>query len=118
MFTYGKYNQELNRGIQRLQYGDAAPIQFFETGDFIHAVEAFPGQGSIFGRAAGSFCQVISFIQKTENDVKAQSGFKYAKIRLPSGSQRLISMEAYASLGSVASIFTQKLNLKKAGRSR
>jgi len=118
VFTYGKYNQKLNRGMQRLQYGDSAPIQFFETGDFIHAVEAFPGQGSIFGRAAGSFCQVISFTQKTEDDIASQSSSTYAKIRLPSGSQRLINTSAYASLGVVASIFAQKLNLKKAGRSR
>lgn len=42
----------------------------------------------------------------------------YAKVRLPSGSQRLISFTATATLGVPTSLDNPKKNLKKAGRSR
>lgn len=50
--------------------GDAAPLSFFEPGDFVHNVEAFPGQGPRFARAAGTFCQVRS--QNSAGDSQAQ----------------------------------------------
>ena len=99
-----------------LQPGDFAPFSYFEPGDFIHAVEAFPGQGAVFARAAGSFCQVRSVAQ--DNQTRAGSSVQYAKIRLPSGSQRLISLSARATFGVVASTGADSKNLRKAGRSR
>lgn len=102
------YEKDLNFNNQKLlQPGDSAPLSFFESGDFLHAVQAFPGQEVIFGRSAGSFCQVIS------ND----NNNEFAKIRLPSGSQRFIKLSACATLGVVASN-GRKTKLVKAGQSR
>ena len=111
IFAYGKSKDSKNFINKKLlQPGDAAPVSFYESGDFIHAVQAFPGQRAIFGRSAGSFCQVRSQIQ--DNTIS-----QYVKVRLPSGSQRLINIAAQATLGVVAS--NQRLkNLTKAGRSR
>ena len=116
-------NQEQSKFAKLLQPGDVAPLHYYEPGDFIHNVEIFPGQGPVFARAAGTFCQVRSLSQDvssntTNNNVETSSN--WAKVRLPSGSQRLISLQAKATFGSV-SIPTSgyKLsNLKKAGRSR
>jgi large subunit ribosomal protein L2 len=43
---------------------------------------------------------------------------KYVRVRLPSGSQRLISINAKGTLGIVANEEHALINLKKAGRSR
>jgi large subunit ribosomal protein L2 len=43
---------------------------------------------------------------------------KYVRVRLPSGSQRLISINAKGTLGVVANENHILINLKKAGRSR
>ncbi len=98
--------------------GDSAPISFFEPGDFIHAVEAFPGQGAVFGRSSGSFCQVMSLQQDSALLNTENTATNFAKVRLPSGSQRLINFGASATLGVPTSRDNPKKNLKKAGRSR
>lgn len=106
------YENHLDSSSQKLlQPGDSAPLSFFETGDFLHAVQAFPGQNVVFGRSAGSFCQVRSL---ASNDSKNE----YAKIRLPSGSQRFIKLSASATLGVVASNTSSRPKLYKAGQSR
>ena len=90
-----------------LSPGDRTLMANFEAGDFIHAVETIPDQRPIFARSAGTFCQVLQ-----------HDSVDYAKIRLPSGSQRLISLKAKATLGVLAN---EEHNLKilgKAGRSR
>ena len=105
------YKKQFEFNIQKLlQPGDAAPLSFFESGDFLHAVQSFPGQAIIFGRSAGSFCQVRSHIINDSNN-------EFAKIRLPSGSQRFIKLTAQATLG-VVSISASKKKLVKAGQSR
>lgn len=43
---------------------------------------------------------------------------QYVKVRLPSGSQRLISLAARATFGVVGAASTEKKNLRKAGRAR
>jgi len=101
-----------------LRTGDAAPLSFFEPGDFIHAVAAFPGQRPIFGRSAGNFCQIISFEQKSDTHVSINSKSFYAKVRLPSGNQRLISFDSHATLGTVGSVPSSTKNIMKAGRTR
>lgn len=101
-----------------LRTGDAAPLSFFEPGDFIHAVAAFPGQRPVFGRASGNFCQIISFEQKSDTHISIKSQSLYAKIRLPSGKQRLIDFDSQATFGAVSSIAFSTKNIKKAGRTR
>lgn len=104
--------------IKLLRTGDSAPLSFFEAGDFIHAVEAFPGQGAIFGRSGGTFCQIISFEQNDIVHASLKPQSLYAKIRLPSGSQRLISFDARATLGAVSTQTFSDKNSEKAGRTR
>lgn len=90
-----------------LSIGDRTMLSNFEPGDFIHAVENEEGKNPIFARAAGTFCQVL------QHDSK-----KYVKIRLPSGSQRLISNKAKATLGVLANEEHNLRLIGKAGRSR
>jgi large subunit ribosomal protein L2 len=100
--------------------GTFAPLSAFEPGDFLHAVEAFPGQGSTFARAAGTFCQVRS-VAPSSNSAAPEtssegssansssnavfSGFQTGSIvlRLPSGSHRRLPLTARAAVGRVAS---------------
>ena len=71
VFVYKKNRVETTfESTKLLQPGDSGPISFFEPGDFIHAVEAFPGQGRILGRTAGSFCQIRSFDQEKSSYTK------------------------------------------------
>jgi len=87
--------------------GDRTLLANFEVGDFIHAVETIPNQTPTFARSAGTFCQVLQHESKD-----------YAKVRLPSGSQRLIPLQAKATLGVVANEEHNLQILGKAGRSR
>jgi large subunit ribosomal protein L2 len=90
-----------------LRPGDASVLANFEPGDFVHNVEAVPGRGGLFARSAGSFCQILQ--HSSEN---------YVKLRLPSGSQRLVSVDSLATLGIVGHEEHLLRNLEKAGRSR
>ncbi len=87
--------------------GDCTELQNFEAGDLIHAVENLPNKGALFARSAGTFCQVLQHDKK-----------EYVKVRLPSGSQRLIRREAKATYGILANEGHNQRNLLKAGRSR
>lgn len=90
-----------------LKVGDIAPLSRFEPGVLIHSVEAIPGQGAMYAKSAGTFCQVLQHSSK-----------EYAKIKLPSGSIRLISLKCTGTLGSVSKGEHNLRNLLKAGRSR
>ena len=79
----------------------------FEFGDLLHSLENVPNNKTIYARAAGTFCQVLQ-----------HSSLKYAKIRLPSGSQRLISLRAKGTLGVVSNENHNQRIIGKAGRSR
>ena len=100
-----KYDS-LTKNIALLS-GDCTLIGNFEAGDFIHAVENTPNTRPIFARSAGTYCQVLQHDSKD-----------YVKIRLPSGSQRLIPVNAQATLGVLANEEHSFKVLKKAGRSR
>lgn len=114
MFSY----QQNISAAKLLCIGDSAPVSFFEAGDFIHAVESFIGQGAIFGRSAGTFCQVRSFTQNETGFNSITDTMYFAKIRLPSGSLRLVNLNARATLGVVAPAINNLKNKGKAGRTR
>jgi large subunit ribosomal protein L2 len=90
-----------------LRPGDATILYNFESGDFIHNVELFPGSGAKIARSAGTSSQILQYASKD-----------YAKIRLPSGSQRLISLNAMAVLGIIANENHNRIIIGKAGRNR
>ncbi len=115
LHKYSTANSSLNK---LLKPGDAAPISFFEVGDFIHSIEAFPEQGPIFGRASGSYCQIRSVNQITSSYLKDKESSKCAVVRLPSGNKRLISRQVQATLGIIYSSSEVKRNMQKAGRIR
>lgn len=104
------------------QKGDISSLSSFEPGDFVHSVELYPGQGARVARSAGSFCQIRSsyaggskYINATTHSSANQT---YVKIRLPSGSQRLVSSESKAVFGVPGfDGYHQKVS-KKAGRTR
>lgn len=98
-------NQKVNSSY--LNPGDCSVLYNFEPGDLIHAVEGHVGQGPLFARSAGSYCQLLQSFS-----------LKYAKVKLPSGSQRLISLEAKGTLGVLSRENLYNRNLKKAGRNR
>jgi len=87
--------------------GDASILANFEFGDLLHNVENIPGKGGLFARSAGTFCQVLQ-----------NASSNHLLVRLPSGSQRLISTNSKGTLGVVANEGHILKNLQKAGRSR
>lgn len=122
-----KLNSEANaiadttsvKSIKSLKHvrGDQSSMSYFEPGDFIHSVELFPGQGPTIARAAGSFCQVRS----TDVGAKYSENLRnitYVKVRLPSGSQRLIAGTARATYGMPESNGYHQRASTKAGRTR
>jgi large subunit ribosomal protein L2 len=82
-------------------------LENFDVGDLVNSVQNNPGGKAIYARAAGTFCQILEH----NSDV-------YAKIRLPSGSQRLIPLNARATYGMIGNEEHNRKNLEKAGRSR
>ena len=112
-------NKDQEDYIKLLQPGDFSILENFESGDFIHNVESYPNQSPVFARSAGTFCQVRSLTQSIDSNTSiGDSVIRYAKVRLPSGSHRLISLQAGATLGSVNVYSSLGKNLLKAGRSR
>lgn len=101
--------QNIKKGQHNIFFrtGDSSVLENFEPGDFVNCVESFPGQGALFARSAGTFCQVL------------QSGLlNYIKLKLPSGNQRLFSPLVNATLGVLSNSSYNQRILVKAGRNR
>jgi large subunit ribosomal protein L2 len=90
-----------------IRSGDSSVLHNFEPGDLIHAVESFPGKGAVFARSAGTYCQILQHFS-----------LSYAKVKLPSGSQRYVSLEGKGTFGVIGRESFYQQNLKKAGRNR
>ncbi len=90
-----------------INIGDNYPLKALPIGTIIHNLELKPFQGSQLIRSAGTFGQILQHLNN-----------KYAIIALSSGEQRLISLDCYASIGSVSNIEHKNKIIKKAGRSR
>lgn len=86
--------------------GNSLPIFKIPTGHFIHNISQKPMQKSKIARSAGTFAKLE---EKTS---------KYAKIKLPSGEKKLISLNGYATIGIVSNESFFLTQLGKAGRSR
>ncbi|SCU85964.1 LAME_0D03818g1_1 [Lachancea meyersii CBS 8951] len=94
--------------VRTAQRGNCLPISMIPVGAIIHNVGVTPIGPGKFCRAAGTYARVISKFPDR----------KKAIIRLQSGEQRLVALEACATLGVVSNIDHQNLSLGKAGRSR
>jgi len=86
--------------------GNSLPIFRIPTGHFIHNVSQKPLQKSQIARSAGTF---VTLKEKSS---------KNAKIELPSGEKKLISLNGYATIGIVSNESFCLTQLGKAGRSR
>ena len=86
--------------------GNALPLSAIPVGTVIHNVELYPGKGGQLVRSAGNFAQLI-----------AKEG-KYGLIRLPSGEQRNVPNNCYATVGQVSNLDHDNVKIGKAGKKR
>jgi len=86
--------------------GNALPLKSIPLGENIHNVELKIKGGAQLVRSAGAAAQLV-----------AKDG-DYATVKLPSGEMRKVSIECYASIGSVSNPDHQNRVIGKAGRSR
>ncbi len=86
--------------------GNCLPIKNIPEGTTVHNVEMVPQKGGQLARSAGSFAVVSS-----------KEG-RFATLKLPSGEERLISIECRATIGQVGNLDVKNISLGKAGRSR
>ncbi len=89
-----------------LKTGNALPLKKIPVGLPIHNLELIPGKGGQIIRSAGAFAQV----QSKEK--------KHVVVKLPSGEQRSLSSECYATIGQVGNIDKKNIKLGKAGTKR
>jgi len=86
--------------------GNCLPIKNIPEGTTVHNVEMVPQKGGQLARSAGYFAVVSS-----------KEG-RFATLKLPSGEERLISIECRATIGQVGNLDVKNISLGKAGRSR
>lgn len=86
--------------------GNALPIRNIPLGTILHNIELLPGKGGQMVRSAGGAAQLM-----------AKEG-AYAQVRLPSGEQRRVLVECYATIGQVGNLDHSHISLGKAGRKR
>jgi large subunit ribosomal protein L2 len=89
-----------------IKLGHALPLSRIPVGSLLHNLSTSEGKRGQYCRAAGTYAQLI---QKTKN---------FARVRLVSGEQRLITLNAYASLGVISNENISLNTIGKAGRSR
>lgn len=88
------------------EVGNAMPLQTMPIGTIVHNIELHPGRGAAIARSAGTYAQLTS-----------REG-KYARLKLPSGEERLILITCRATVGTVSNPGTINTCLGKAGRNR
>jgi large subunit ribosomal protein L2 len=89
-----------------IKLGHALPLSRIPVGSLLHNLSTSEGKRGQYCRAAGTYAQLI---QKTKN---------FARVRLVSGEQRLITLNAYASLGVISNENISLNTIGKAGRNR
>jgi len=91
--------------LASLNLGHSIPFSEIPVGTFIHNISYFKGKTGQLSRAAGTFSQLV------------EKNIKYCEIVLKNGKRKKLSLEAYATLGTVSSRHFE-VKKKKAGRSR
>ncbi len=86
--------------------GNCLPLKSMPVGTTIHNVELVRGKGGQMGRSAGAAMVLI-----------AKTG-KHATVRLPSGEERLVSIECKATVGQVGNVDAKNRSYGKAGKVR
>ena len=86
--------------------GHSLKLKDIPIGSFIHNISLTPKKGGQISRAAGNYAQLI------------QKDSMFARVKLRSGEQRLISVDCIASLGILSNENHNLISSGKAGRSR
>ena len=86
--------------------GNCIPLRNIPMGFFIHNVELYPGRGGKFARSAGCAVQLVG----KEND--------NAILKMPSGEMRMVSLDNWATVGSLSNADFHNMVIGKAGRTR
>ena len=86
--------------------GNTLPLSAIPVGTVIHNVELYPGKGAQLVRTAGAAAQLMA----KENGV--------ARVRLPSGEERIIRLDCKATIGQVGNLEHETVKLGKAGKTR
>jgi large subunit ribosomal protein L2 len=89
-----------------IRIGHSMPLSQIPVGSLVHNLSVMPKKKGQIARAAGTFVQLI---QKTKD---------YGRVRFPSGEQRLVPIDSYATLGIVSNENKWLESVGKAGRSR
>lgn len=89
-----------------IKAGNALPLRNIPVGTVIHNIELKIGKGGQLVRSAGGQAQLM-----------AKEG-SYGYVRLPSGEERLIHLDCYATIGRVGNTDHENISIGKAGRSR
>lgn len=89
-----------------LKVGNALPLKKIAVGTIIHNIELTPNKGGQVVHGAGTGAVITS----------KEGG--YAIVKLPSGEQRMIKEECYATIGQVSRSELKTIKLGKAGRKR
>ncbi len=90
------------------QKGNCLPLSMVPIGAIIHNIGAVKGGPAIFCRAAGAYGRLVSKLPDKNRAV----------VRLQSGEQRYVALEACGTIGVVSNPDHQHAMLGKAGRSR
>ncbi|MGE5659339.1 MAG: 50S ribosomal protein L2 [Actinomycetota bacterium] len=89
-----------------IEVGNALPLSNIPLGTNIHNIELVPGRGGQIVRSAGATAQLM-----------AKEG-EYVTLKLPSGEQRKVRANCYATIGQVGNIDARNISIGKAGRNR
>jgi large subunit ribosomal protein L2 len=89
-----------------LEIGNRLQLRNIPVGTPVHNIEVKPGGKAGFGRAAGTYCEVL-----------AHEG-NFTNLRMPSGEVRRVPSVGFASIGQLSKAEHALLSLGKAGRSR
>jgi large subunit ribosomal protein L2 len=86
--------------------GNAMPLANIPLGSVVHNVELKPGRGGQMVRSAGVGAQLMA----------REGGM--ATLRMPSGEQRYVRVQCFATIGQVGNVDHENVKIGKAGRSR
>jgi large subunit ribosomal protein L2 len=89
-----------------LKLGHSLPMQKIPVGSFIHSVSSKSENLGQIARSAGTSSKLL------------QKNSQNSLIQLPSGKQKSLLVQCYATLGAVSNETYWSITLKKAGRSR
>lgn len=99
--------QKISAGPEaEIRPGCALPIGVIPSGTTVHNIELIPGRGGQLVRSAGVGAQIM-----------ARDG-DYVLLRLPSGEERRLHANCYATIGQVGNVEHENISLGKAGRKR